>query len=210
MNFFVDIHSHAPGVEDNNVISHPTLSVTDNAVFDFPKPFWCGLHPCEKMDAAMVLKRLEEVKERLVGVGEIGLDAVCGMEGQEELFEIQLDFARVNALPVTIHAVKTYNEIVETLRRKGGERVLIHSFISHPVVAAHLLDAGCFLSFGGSSLRSNKSVDALRRMPLNRLLLETDSKGTIEAIYARVAEIKKIELEVLKQQIYDNYKWLIG
>lgn len=210
MNIFVDIHSHDGGVEDRNVISHPTLSVTDERIFDFAKPFWCGLHPCEKMDVETLLERLNKVKERLVGVGEIGLDALCDVEGQSERFEVQLDFARANALPVTIHAVKTYNEIVETLRRKGGEKVVIHSFISHPVVASHLLDAGCFLSFGAGSLRSHKSVDALRRIPLERLLLETDSKGTIQEIYHQVAEIKKIDIEILKQQIYDNYKWLIG
>lgn len=207
---FVDIHSHLSEVQDKEVISYPTLSVTSEAIFSYDKSFWCGLHPCESMDIDMVIARLEMVREHLVGVGEIGLDALCHVEEQEELFEAQLDFARRNNLPVTIHVVKAYNEMVRILRHKGGERVVIHSFISHPVVAQHLLDAGCYLSFGSSSLRSGKTVDALRRMSVDRLFLESDGRGDIKTVYEQVAEIKGLEMEELKQIIYNNYKCLIG
>lgn len=206
---YIDIHTHGV-VMGNGVIAHPTLSVLSDEIFSFEEPFWCGLHPCEQMDVGVVLERLEKVKHKMIGVGEIGLDFICGVEGQEELFERQLDFARSCALPVTIHAVKAYNEMVSTLRHKGGERVVIHSFISHPVVAQHLLDVGCYLSYGEASLRSSKSVDALRRMPLERLFLETDGHGTIETIYEKVARIKGVALEDLKQQLLENYRCLIG
>lgn len=207
---YIDIHSHEKEGHDEAVISHPTLSVVSDRIFDYKKPFWCGLHPCESMDVDEVLGRLERVKERLIGVGEIGLDALCGKSGQRELFEAQLDFARRNGLPVTVHVVKCYNDIVEIFRRKNGQCVVIHSFVSHPVVAQHLLDAGCYLSFGETSMRSNKSIDALRRMPLDRLFLETDTKGDIRELYRKVAEIKLVKEDFLKQKIYENYKCLIG
>lgn len=209
MTKYIDIHTHG-GVTDNSVISHPTLSVTSDEIFTVDAPFWCGLHPCERMSVEVVLERLERVRTKIIGVGEIGLDFICGVEPQRELFEAQLDFARSCALPVTIHSVKAYNEIVSILRKKGGERVVIHSFISHPVVAQHLLDMGCYLSYGEASLRSSKSVDALRRMPLNRLLLETDGHGTIQPVYEKVAQIKGVSLENLKEILLDNYLCLIG
>lgn len=211
MTQYVDIHSHDTEPLVDGIISHPTLSVTDDIIFSFDRPFWCGLHPCEKMSNEKVIERLERVKEHIIGVGEIGLDALCGdIMVQREAFECQLDFAQRNNLPVTIHAVKSYNDIVEIMRRRSDNRVVIHSFISHPVVAQHLLDVGCYLSFGESSLRSSKSVDAMRRMPIERLLLETDTGGDIYTIYDRVAQIKGVSLEYLKEQIYDNYRCLIG
>lgn len=207
---YVDIHTHV-GVRDNsNVISHPTLSVLSDDIFTCEGSFWCGLHPCESMVVERVLERLDSVKDRIIGVGEIGIDFICGVEGQRELFEAQLDYARSKDLPVTIHSVKAYNEIVSILRQRGGERVVIHSFISHPVVAQHLLEVGCYLSFGEASLRSSKSVDTLRRIPLDRLFLETDTRGSIETIYEKVALIKGVTLESLKQILLDNYLCLIG
>lgn len=210
MTQFVDIHSHFSEVQDKNIISHPTLSVTSEAIFTYDKPFWCGLHPCESMSVDMVVARLEMVSKQIVGVGEIGLDALCYVNEQKELFEAQFDFARSNNFPVTIHVVKAYNEMVRILRRKGGERVVVHSFISHPVVGQHLLDAGCYLSFGSASLRSGKSVDTLRRMPADRLFLESDGKGDLKIVYDQVAKIKGLEMEELKLIIYNNYKCLIG
>lgn len=196
-------------MDDDSVIAHPTLSVLSDEIFTFERPFWCGLHPCESMAAEMVIERLNSVKHKIVGVGEIGLDFICGSEAQMELFEVQFDFARENALPITIHTVKAYNEIISILRRKGGDKVVMHSFISHPVVAQHLLDMGCYLSFGEGSLRSSKSVDALRRMPLERVFIESDTHGEIKTIYEKVAQIKGVTLENLKQQLVDNYRCLI-
>ncbi|MEG0499945.1 MAG: TatD family hydrolase [Rikenellaceae bacterium] len=207
---YVDIHSHGIVQEDKEIFSYPTLSVTDEGIYTYDQPFWCGLHPCESMNGNVLIERLEVVQEHLIGIGEIGLDANCVVENQKELFELQFDFARRKKLPITIHVVKAYNELVRTLRQKGGERVVIHSFISHPVVAQHLLDSGCYLSFGSSSLRSGKSVDALRRMPTDRLFIESDGKGDLKSVYEQIAKIKGLELEELKQIIYNNYTCLIG
>lgn len=215
---FIDIHSHNR-VKDKDIISHPTFSVTDDAVLSYPDKLWCGLHPYDSgaMNCKTITERLNTIKDHLIGIGEIGLDHTIpnDMACQKEIFECQFDYAFRNHLPVTIHCVKAYNDIVQILKQKRYNRVVIHSFSSHPIVALQLLDAGCYLSFSDQSLKSKKSIEAFKRLPADRLFLETDgeegkNKNTIKNIYEKAASLRGVSLDELKKQIYNNYLCLIG
>lgn len=216
---YVDIHSHIRGVKDNDIISHPTFSIAEDDVFSYKEQFWCGLHPWDssKISCEQMLERFQTVKNNMIGIGEIGLDYTIknDFKIQRTIFECQLDYAIENNLPVTIHCVKAYNDIVQIIRAKEAKKVIIHSFASHPIVALQLLDIGCYLSFSDRSLRSKKSVEALVRVPFERLFLETDNeekkeKNTIKQLYKNVALIRGVSLEELKKQLYNNYLCLIG
>lgn len=215
----VDIHSHI-GVMDKGIISHPTFSIMDDAIVNVDGKIWGGLHP---WDSAMLkcdelLERFNVIEDKLIGVGEIGLDYSLidyDKECQIRLFEYQLDYAISRDLPITVHCVKAYNDMVFILKKRDVKRVVIHSFIGHPTVAKQLIDTGCMLSFSSSVLKSKKSMDALRDVPSDRLFLETDAelgvnKGSIIEMYRVAAKIRGVEVEELVKQIYKNYLCLIG
>ncbi len=67
--------------------------------------------------------------------------------------------------------------------------------------------AGYYLSFGERTFRSPRTVEALRRTPVENLFAETDESDVpIEEIYRRIAQAKDLDPELLKCAIYRNYR----
>ncbi len=207
---FVDIHTHSDDTSSNEVLSHITISAKSDEIFSFNGSFWCGLHPAEEMDCEELINRLERVKDKIIGIGEIGLDRIYGTVNQADIFRLQLDFASRNNFPITIHCVRMYNEIIKILHDFNNRKIVIHSFVGSKEVAKELLDLGCCISFGATSLKSPRSIDALKLIPQDRLFIESDGKGYIKDYYNSISEILNIDIEVLKEIIYKNYLWLIG
>lgn len=115
-----------------------------------------------------------------VAVGECGLDAVDGAPDagrQRRFFSAQLALARKLGLPVVIHARRTVEEVIQTLRRFPGIGGVVHSFSGSEVQARRLLDMGFLLGFGGPLTYpgAHRLRRLVRVLPLNGLLLETDA-----------------------------------
>lgn len=171
--------------------------------------FSVGIHPWDTATLCPTL--LGELQEALahpncVALGEIGLDRACGVEWQRQLecFETQLLFAKER--PVILHCVRCHNDIVKILKTKQLHGVIFHSFVGSRELAQQLSAEGYYLSFGFGALRSPRTVEALRTTPLHRLLLETDTSPLrIEKLYSEVAKIKEIDIELLKEQIENNF-----
>ena len=84
--------------------------------------------------------------------------------------------------------------------------VIFHGFIGSAQQAARAVDAGYFLSFGANTLRSPKTIEALRNTPLNRIFIESDeTRKNIEDIYSEIATLKGCKQEILEQAILENY-----
>lgn len=203
----VDIHTHTPAKEGLQVANF-RLGVDPVPPFGL---FSVGIHPWDAVTLCPAL--LGELQEALshpncVALGEIGLDRAYGVEWQRQLecFEAQLTIAADR--PIIIHCVRAQQEVVATLKRvqPNAEAVVFHGFIGSKEQASELLQLGYYLSFGFGALRSPRTVEALRTTPLHRLLLETDtSLLRIEELYAEVARIKEIDLDLLKEQIENNF-----
>lgn len=115
-----------------------------------------------------------------VAIGEIGLDFY--VEGlvpsrQREIFARQLDLAGERELPVIVHARRALEEVTLTLRRHKGLRGVVHSFAGSAEQARQLFDLGFMLGIGGPVTyeRARRLREVVRTMPLEYLLLETDS-----------------------------------
>ncbi|MBY5921885.1 TatD family hydrolase [Ferrimonas balearica] len=142
-----------------------------------------GLHPCfthQAEDIEALAERLASQPE-LVAVGECGLDAVSGaapMPEQLRLCEAQLALARQHQLPVILHVRKAHNEMLTLLARHpllaGG---VVHGFSGSLVQAQQYWRRGFHLGVGGviTYPRANKTRQALAQVPVEALLLETDS-----------------------------------
>jgi TatD DNase family protein len=119
-------------------------------------------------------------RERPLAVGECGLDFfVQDLDGesQRRYFERQLQIAREFDLPVIIHARRAVDAVIASIRRSGNLRGVIHSFSGSEEQARQLWHLGFRLGLGGPLTypRANRLHRLVASMPLEQLLLETDS-----------------------------------
>ena len=119
-------------------------------------------------------------RDRPLAVGECGLDYfVEGLdaEAQSFYFDAQLRLAREFDLPVTVHARRAVDAVIAAIRRIGGLRGVVHSFSGSAEQAAQLHRLGFLLGIGGpvTYARANRLRGIVAGMPLEQLLLETDS-----------------------------------
>jgi TatD DNase family protein len=119
-------------------------------------------------------------RERPVAVGECGLDFYVedlDRELQRRYFLRQLELARDFDLPLILHARRAVEEVIAALRRIGGLRGVVHSFSGSVDQARQLWKLGFCLGFGGPITypRARRLRDIVASMPLEFLLLETDS-----------------------------------
>ncbi|MBU1070917.1 TatD family hydrolase [Patescibacteria group bacterium] len=180
----------AVGVEK---IIAPSTSLGDAKqavkIADKFKGVYClvGVHP-EHVDETVDIARLRDVVEssrKVVGVGEIGLDFHYDKEKktknkQIELFEKQLELAVELGLPVAIHAREAeeeMREVFEKLKERNLQGGVFHCWGGNRDFLEYVLDKGFYVSFCGNITYKNneKLRDLLKLVPLERLLLETDS-----------------------------------
>lgn len=193
-----------------------------------------GIHPwfvAEHGDGALadLESALRKAGDRCVGLGECGLDRLHGeLKDQMPWFEAQVELAASLDLPLVIHSVRTHDEVAAVLRRKSpGVPVLVHGFSGSYQQGRALVDLGCFLGTGGVITydRARKTRDALKRLPLDALVLETDApdmppagveKGrnepaNLRQVLTALAELKGQEETVLARQLAQNvarlYRW---
>jgi len=148
-----------------------------------------GLHPmflAEHRPAHLDELRTWLEREKPCAIGECGLDFfVEGLDptAQRHYFQAQLQLAREFGLPVIVHARRAVEEVIQTLRRIGGLRGVIHSFSGSPEQARQLWDMGFLIGLGGPVTypRANRLRTLVATMPLEFLLLETDAPDQPDA-----------------------------
>lgn len=119
---------------------------------------------------------------RVVAVGETGLDFYyehSPRQTQMELFSRFIEIARETGLPLVVHNRESDREVADLLRREGKSLIggVIHCFTGDYESAKEFLDMGFFLSFSGILTFKNAAGlrEVARRLPLDRLLVETDA-----------------------------------
>ena len=142
-----------------------------------------GLHPVYlPQHSESDLEALEALvgRHRPVAIGEIGLDFyVTGLDRvqQRRLFEAQLRIARVAELPVLLHVRKAHDEVLSALRGIRVRGGIVHAFNGSLQQAAHYLDLGFKLGFGGmlTFARTSRLRRLAAELPLDAMVLETDA-----------------------------------
>ncbi|WP_372795291.1 TatD family hydrolase [Pontiella sp.] len=153
-----------------------------------------GLHPWFiKERSGQWLETLENllVEYPESAVGEIGIDhAIDDRDDadQETVFFQQLELARKLERPVSIHCRRAWGRLIELLDQFGElpRGMLIHCFGGSAEVAAELVKRGGYISFSGSITRPNarKAGPAIRAVPDDRILIETDAPDILPAAAA--------------------------
>lgn len=209
---YIDIHTHNSNFE-KDVLGVQNIFLQENNLEE--NYFSVGLHPWHiSDDYANTIYKLKSIidNKKLLAIGEIGLDknVLTPLYHQEKALIMQLLYSEKYKLPVVLHIVKAYSEIVSIkLENKFQQPWIIHGFVKKIELANNLIDKGFYLSFG-SSLMNDKSntIKVFEKLDLSKLFLETDDnlEYSIKDIYRKAAEIKKISIENLKEQIFINFK----
>ncbi|SPJ32623.1 TatD family hydrolase [Kushneria phyllosphaerae] len=145
-----------------------------------------GIHPMAINDfrnehLAQLEAWLQQRSDKLVAIGEIGLDLFIDnpqFDRQEALLDAQLRLARQYELPVILHSRRTHDKLAMHLRRLDlPRRGVVHGFAGSEQQALAFIKAGYFIGVGGTMTyeRATKTRRTLARLPLSSLLLETDS-----------------------------------
>ena len=153
-------------------------------------------------------------------IGEIGLDhhhfhSLEEREKQLRVFRAMLEAAEKTGKPAIIHTRKAEEKVLDELESFKGTAVL-HCFLVHRL-AERVLDAGHYVSL--PTLKNKSRVKLVKRLPLNRILCETDSPylwegrnepANVVSVYREVARVKGLELGEAREAIGANAEELFG
>jgi TatD DNase family protein len=143
-----------------------------------------GIHPT---DCAQVTEdnfsSIQELAahEKVIAIGEIGLDYYhmrADKKSQKETFKRQIEIARELHLPLIIHNRDSHEDMLECLAQCGVSEVggVMHSFSGDAEFLNKILECDLHVSFTGNITYKKNTLDRLiASIPLERLLLETDS-----------------------------------
>jgi TatD DNase family protein len=187
-----------------------------------------GVHPNEREvhdpDVAELVALADD--DRVVAIGETGLDyyrSSGDLAWQHERFRAHIHAAKQSRKPLVIHTRESAADTLRIMREEsaGEARGVMHCFTESWEVARAALDLDFYISFSG--IVTFKSADALRdvakKVPTNRLLVETDSpylapvpyRGkTNEPAYVKhvaecIAAVRETTPEAIAEQTTANF-----
>ena len=193
----------------------------------------CGISPNDIPQSEQELwKNIAEITQiikenktnKLVAVGEIGLDYYWNKENKElqkEAFIKQIDLANELNLPIVIHSrdasIDTIEIIKEHTVRKAG---IFHCCQFNQEMIKQALELGYFISFAGpvTFKNSKNAPDIVKMVPLDRILIETDSpylspepnrgkrndSRNVKFIAQKIADFKEMSIDEVAKITYQN------
>ena len=182
-----------------------------------------GLHPCsvkKGFERELYIVEGWLSKRKFSAVGEIGTDLYWDKtfwDQQCEAFNIQVAWAKSFGLPVVIHCRESLDETIALVEKLQDGKLtgIFHCFGGTAEQAEKITKLNFFLGIGGvATFKKSGLDDVLPEVPLDRIVLETDSPylspvphrgkrnepAYIPLIGQRVADIKKVSLDEVKEK----------
>jgi len=179
-----------------------------------------GIHPeyvkeISEKEIDAYMETIKKNKDKIVGLGEIGLDfwherESVGQEKQKKLFIRLISFAKEIHKPLTVHCRDAYLDCIKILEQEDAKNVHLHMWGEYKLFN-QIVDNGWYVSAGPIIAYSKKYKKVARKMPIGQLMLETDSpwfggKGldgkllrgeptNIKIPAIEIAKIKKMEFK---------------
>ncbi len=173
------------------------------------------------------LRLIEENKEKIIAIGEIGLDLYHGKDIEKqkkdlkELIKLSIKLDK----PIILHTRKAEKETLELLKEVNinPDKVVLHCFSGNKKIIKEAIDTGYNFSIPTNIVRAENFQDLVEICPLNKILTETDgpylspfknedaSFNRNEPAYIKesiktIAKIKKISEKDIEDQIFNNFK----
>ena len=210
-------------------LSSPTLQVKIDIAL--------GIHPwflndLTENDLNSLAEIVDTSKNQLIAIGETGIDGTIAkqqdnLSKQIDFFEFQLALTNKHKKPLIVHHRQSHQEVTRSLRKHQPEAAgVIHAFSGSYQDAKQYLDLGFYLGIGGTITypRAKKTIETVKKLPLDRLLLETDAPAmplfgyqgqpnlptkTVN-VYEQLCEIRQETPEQLATQLELNVETLFG
>jgi TatD DNase family protein len=214
---YIDFHTHKPLSDGQDsileVISMHGQIKYENTFFTI------GYHPWWSFDILNEVQ-VEVIKTALqnkycLGIGECGLDKLKGADAsiQEALFLQHIHLANELDVPLIIHCVRQYDQVLKLRKKYGNTPWVIHGYRRNNQLAKSLIDQGIKLSVAPFAQMNQSFAECLQFLPCDAFFIETDSdySHTIKERYTMMAEIKKMNIFDLQNQMIENFtnffKW---
>jgi TatD DNase family protein len=215
-----------PNIDSTTI--EPLLDVCQR--YPMCKPM-IGFHPTSvtaenyKAELRIVEEELKREDRNYIAIGEIGMDLYWDKTYREEqltVFERQIELALEYRLPIVIHAREAYDEVCMVLDkyRTTPLRGVFHSFTGNAEEAERLLSYENFMIGVNGVVTFKKSplTESLKRVPLTRVLLETDSpyltpvpyrgrrneSAYVEYVMKKLAEVYETDCNKVSEQTTKN------
>ena len=157
-------------------------------------------------------QKLRDNRDVLVAIGETGADYFHVKETslqkkQLELFRLHIELARELDKPVVVHCRDAFADVIDILENEGAKRVMMHLFGGQKFTE-RVIKNGWWISAGPILLKSKSHKKIIRDMPLEKIMLETDSPWfgqdgrrntpvSVIQVAERIAEIKKADVSYI-------------
>lgn len=186
-----------------------------------------GIHPVDYLEldenVYNKIKKKASSNQKIVAIGEIGLDYYWLPEKKEEqkmVFEKQLNLAEELNLPVIIHCRDAYDDCLAILQTRKTIRGVIHSFSKDYEVAKKFIELGLYIGISGPVTFKNgeDQKDVIKKIDLDKLVIETDSpfltpvpfRGKlnkpeyVEYVFKEIMKLRNEPEEKIENQLLQN------
>lgn len=238
MSNLIDFHFHIDYYEDYKkkyedinknkiytlcVTNMPELYGVIRDIFEETKyiKFALGFNPqlaeSEKFNKKIFNKYLNSTKY----IGEVGLDYsnryIGSKEKQIEIFEYICSVASNKNKILSVHSRNSEDDVLAILSKNNIKNAVFHWYTGKLTTLDKIIDGGYYLSINYEMLKSKKGLSIIKRIPLDRILVESDGPFTkvenkvcepqnLHLIYEKLNEILSVDS---KKIVNDNFKALL-
>ncbi|MGY6772720.1 TatD family hydrolase [Gallibacterium sp. ZY190522] len=215
-------------------INRQSIDYLPNWLSDQPNLYYgVGLHPLfiathKSQDLDYLEQHLAQQNKQCIAVAEIGLDRYPAeiitaemWQKQCEFFDAQLNLANRYHLPVNLHSRRSHDQLYTFLKRHQLPKTgIVHGFSGSYEQAKRFVDLGYKIGVGGTITypRANKTRQAIARLPLSALVLETDSPdmpimgwqgqpnhpACLPLIFAELCKLRSENQENIAEQLWQS------
>lgn len=188
-----------------------------------------GVHPSDTVDAEPTVEVLVDLAAhpKVIAIGETGLDYYyndSGLDAMRERFRIHIRAAKQVNKPLIIHSRNAREDTLRILREEKAEAVkgVMHCFTESWGMAQEAMEMGFYISISGIVTFKNAGevAEVAKRVPLDRLLIETDAPYLAPApfrgkqnepqyvrfVAEKIAELKKLSIEKIAEVTTQNFQ----
>lgn len=243
---YIDSHTHLDFFEDN--IDAAIKEINNNKILtiangmdiesylknkeyskesEYIKPSF-GIHPWKAAEYKGNLEALIPYIDESEIIGEIGLDFLwvedkSTFDKQREIYNFILKESIKRNKVVSLHTKDAEEEIYKSLKKYNYNKAIIHWYSGDIETLDKFIELGCYFTISVDIGYSERTKEVLDRVPIDKLLLETDGPTALEwvngdygypseiiKVYEKVAEIKGYKIEDLINIVGKNYYNLLG
>ncbi len=184
-----------------------------------------GLYPINALQMSddeieQEIEFIRKNKENTAGIGEVGMDFKedsANRERQRKIFAKFIELSIALEKPIIVHSRKAELECIELLEKLKARKVIMHCFCGSRKLVERIVENKWHLTIPTSVTYMQQFQNNAKIVPLQQLFCETDSpylhpeKGrnnepaNVAVSYEKIAELKEIRINEVKEAIYKNY-----